>query len=206
MHSWRPSCRVDACGRFVRSHFSHWCERHRQSLRRHGHAEQKRVPKGELVPYVREVRRVLRGRETTRLVNYLNNLRACLLDHAVDASGSRNRWTRLAANEIGRALEQTDILDCTVTLAAVWLLAERQPRRFVNRRSFEFVLVRHFRAHAETAWGSYWDDRQSRPKKVYRDLRPIVIEHMAAVLVESFSPLVSRILRTVNETHQSDEW
>ena len=72
------------------------------------------------------------------------------------------------------------------TALAMFILQDQHPRRFTSDDAFDFQLVRRVLRLAPTNAGTYWDHKDNRPKKVYRDVPPRVMKALAAPLKEAF--------------------
>jgi hypothetical protein len=66
------------------------------------------------------------------------------------------------------------------------VMREEQPRRFRSDRAFDFQLARRVRALADANAGTYYDKETGKVKRVYRDVLPGTLEHLAAPLKEAF--------------------
>jgi hypothetical protein len=69
----------------------------------------------------------------------------------------------------------------------MFIFQEQQPRRFSSDAAFDFQLVRRVLRLAPANAGTYWDHKESRSRKVYRDVPPRVIRTLAVPLKESCS-------------------
>ncbi len=106
-----------------------------------------------------------------------------LLELAKDThGGSVFRHQRKALEELSRLKTDADPDVITEVALAMYLLQEDQPRIFKSDTAFDFQLVRRIRTLADTNAGEYWDNKEQRTKRVYRDLPPRVVTTMAEYL------------------------
>ena len=68
----------------------------------------------------------------------------------------------------------------------MFIMQDQRPTRFKTDAAFDFQLVRRVRGLAESSVGSYWDQKEQRSKKVYRDIPPRVMQAMAQPLKVAF--------------------
>ena len=181
-----PNCSEGTAG------FSTLCDSHKQAQRRHGEATQTGVTVHQLRPYVtrvtaRQARNVdsqawdiLRARwaacvnEARREVE-VAHAGATFVRHRVDAARQ--------VVHLGDAVSADEVMQ---TALAMFLYSEDQPRRFKSDRAFDFQLARRVRGLSTQNAGSYWDDKEKRTKRVYKDMPPRVVEVFAGSLKEAF--------------------
>lgn len=179
-------CTTEAAG------FSALCDHHKQIQRRHGHPEQAGITAHRLKPYVRRV-------EARRTKNRDNNawpLLEARWDAIVsDAQETLAMWERglaMARPAVQAAHQLVAMSGCVTpssvvsTAMAIFLMRDAEPRAFASDRAVDFQLVRRVRALAPVNAGSYWDNKERRTKKVYRDLPPRVTEALGQRLREAF--------------------
>ena len=68
----------------------------------------------------------------------------------------------------------------------MYLMQDQRSRGFVSDEAFDFQMVRRVRGLTDTNAGSYWDHREQRARRVYRDIPPRVTQAMAFILKEAF--------------------
>src|SRR5205807_4003138 len=107
---------------------------------------------------------------------------------------SSNRFVSQASHEIEKVLTATAPLACGVTLAAVALLQAHVPGYFSDDRTFDFALVRAFRAQGSLAYGSTWDNKEGRTRLWYRVWPERSTAYAAMLLKECYVPFMSAIL------------
>lgn len=105
-----------------------------------------------------------------------------------------NRHVVLAHSEVLKVAQNVDALDSGVTLAALYLLAERTPRRIVSDEGMAGQLVRVYRLQQGLAIGVTWDDRKNRETRWYRPLPKDTTRLMGATLREAYSPWLVHVL------------
>lgn len=184
-------CAVPSCGAAAAGH-STLCERHKRTQRRHGHPEQLGITVHDLKPY--------RMRVAARQAKNPNNPAWSLLQQRwqtlVDSSMETTTAYQRGAVSIGyivKAAEQVQRVAAAVsagvvleTTLAMYLLREERPARFQSDRAFAFELARRVRGLTDCNAGTYWDAKTGKAKRVYRDLTPKVMEHLAAQLAATF--------------------
>src|SRR6266699_3391698 len=174
-HSTR-TCVTPRCGRPVRSVFAAYCTRCRRANQRTGAAFQKAVK-------LRNAERIGAG---------LRTIHAALL--AATEQESSNRYVIKASDEIAKVLKETAPLACGLTIAAVALLQAHNPRYFATDKTFDFALVRAFRAQGSLAYGSAWDHEEHRARLWYRVWPERSTAYAAMLLKEFYAPFVAAIL------------
>jgi hypothetical protein len=151
------------------------------------------VRKSDLKFYVARIKRLIKRRNIEKIEYGVRTLHAALL--AATREASANRFIFQASEELQKVLTTVAPLECAVTVAAVALLQEYNPRYFVNDRAFDFALVRAFRAQGSLAYGSTWDHREQRMRLWYRPLSPRSTAYAAMFLKECYSPFINAIRR-----------
>lgn len=176
------SCKCEAVG------YSNLCDRHKRVKRRHGHPDQKGITVADLKTYQKRVK--------ARMVKNKDSNAWGIL---------RERWSRVTSLAQGsqvpssifkhqrKALEEISKLGTSIypeavieVVLAMYLMQEEEPRRFKSDRAFDFQLVRRVRGLADINAGQYWDQKQQRTKRVYRDLPPTVTVTIAEYLKTAF--------------------
>jgi hypothetical protein len=184
-------CSVPGCGKPTSGYSKH-CSHHRQSLRRHGAETQDGVTVHELRPFIKRVAAryaknpsseawvILRHRWETLAAQARSTLDKYL------AGTPASRTTIEAADQIRAVADNVSPDEVVHTALALYLMQDEQPRRFRTDRGFSFQLVRRIRGLTAINAGAYWDQKANRPKRVYRDLPPRVVETLAGWLTEAF--------------------
>lgn len=185
------TCRAPDCHEAVQG-YSHYCENHKKTTRRHGAPTQHGVTVHELKPYMALVdARKAKNPESeawtilsARWEAVLGNAQGVLQRHAEGRAGVR--WERLAAHHlvtIGRDVEPWAVVKTTIDM---YLMQDQRPTRFASDAAFDHQLVRRVRGLTDTNAGTYWDNEEQRSKRVYRDIPPRVIQAMAQPLKAAF--------------------
>jgi len=182
-HSTR-TCATPRCGRPVRSVFAAYCTRCRRANQRTGAAFQKAVRKSDLKPFVTRAKKLVKLRNAERIEAGLRTIHAALL--AATEQESSNRYVIKASDEIAKVLKETAPLACGLTIAAVALLQAH--------KTFDFALVRAFRAQSSLAFGSAWDHEEQRARLYYRVWPERSTAYAAMLLKEFYAPFVAAIL------------
>lgn len=181
-----PGCTAAATG------FSNLCVHHKQALRRHGDALQTTVTVHELRPYVARVRARQAKNKGSELWDILEARWEAVVGHSRGvierfASGAPSiRHERMAAQQVTALAGAVPAEKVVQTALAMFLMAQDRPTRFASDRAFRFELVRRVRGLSDVNAGTYWDHKEGRSKRVYRDLPPRVVEVLGAWLAEAF--------------------
>ncbi len=201
-------CEVPGCGRPARYNpwawrrkNSRWCERCRRLVRKWGDPRQPVLLIKTVRPLIHEVQDVIKRDATGKLEAVATQLCLNLRDHVEEVVTDLDRgrpipnWTARAARVLLEILTEKSPVECASAAAALFLLREREPRRFVSDDGWRHTFVRTWRkALSKTAFGSYWDHRRQRALPMYRELPLHVVQNMAALLLTTFAPLGSRIV------------
>lgn len=200
-NTWNRRCEVPGCTHPARSNLARYCESHRQRWRRHGAPTQATIDKNDLNPFVRRARELLKRDTSGQVTAYLVQLHRRMTDYAAgilsDYARGRpmNRYSVHAAKELREVLDNTDPVECALTVAGMLLMLEHDPRRFRTDRGFTFQLVRRFRGQTDTAIVRYSDHRTGASKTVYRDLPVKVVETLGANLREGYARFVMHVVQ-----------
>lgn len=96
------------------------------------------------------------------------------------------RVERLAAHHLEKVGQEVEAWSVVKTALAMFIMQEQRPARFSTDTAFDFQLVRRVRGLADSSAGAYWDHKEQRSKKVYRDIPPRVMQAMAQPLKMAF--------------------
>lgn len=174
------------------SGYSTLCRQHKQAQRRHGSPTQRGVTSQELRPYVslvdaRKVKNpnsdawsILQGRWGV----VVDAARATLQRYAEGQASQRTAIQ--ASHHIRNLADNVNPWEVISTAIAMFILQDQHPRRFTSDTAFDFQLVRRVLRLAPTNAGTYWDSKENRSRKVYRDVPPRVIRTLALPLKEAF--------------------
>jgi hypothetical protein len=203
-----PTCDRPARGNvFATSGFSTYCERCRQRARRHGDPRQAPLRKPEVSKYSKRIERLLKKRGSwERIETYLRETASLLADvvqdpeytHPLAADGKCgiwvNRWRQRARDEVLKVLGDADAVQSGIMVAAVFLLRDLEPRRFVTDRAFESQLVRLWRSQTRLSFGSFYNVKTDKTVSTYRDLPPKVVAEIALLLVATFTRFAGNVV------------
>lgn len=184
-------CRAPGCQGIAHG-YSPYCPNHKQALRRHGAPMQDGVTTQELRPYLALVEARKGNNPTSEAWSILTARWDVVQDHAKAtiqkfAEGlAGGRVQRLAAHHLGKVGQEVEAWSVVKTALAMFILQEERPSRFSTDTAFDFQLVRRVRGLAESNAGQYWDHKEQRSKKVYRDIPPRVMQAMAQPLEMAF--------------------
>lgn len=181
-----PSCQGEAAG------FSDLCHQHKQVQRRHGAPDQEGTTVHDLKPYVaRVVARQVKNSDNDAWTILRARWGAAVADagraiEEAQAGAVHVRHEVQAAVQIQHLGQSVPPDDVVRTALAMYVYREDQPRRFRSDRGFDFQLVRRVRGLSPLNAGSYWDAKEKRSRKVYRDLPPRTVEALAGIISEAF--------------------
>lgn len=184
-------CYVINCGR-PRHGFSQYCQTHKQAQRRHGSPSQSAVSVHELKPFIDRVERRKSKNANSEAWGLMVVRWGVVQDHAQAvlqrlAEGLPGpRTERVAAHHLAVVGHQVEPWRVVRTALAMYLLQDHRPSRFESDTSFDFQLVRRVRGLADSNAGVYWDHREQRSKRVYRDIPPRAVIVMARSLKAAF--------------------
>lgn len=179
------TCRASGCFEHTASRFASYCPRHRSRQRRHGAPDQRAVTKSDLTPFLAIVTARIERNLDSPLWDTLEGRWSALVDHAsrlAEGCGQRVviRHERRAAAEItklGTDVEPRAVVVTALALIVMWMV---DPHRFRSDQGFRAQLVRRVRGLTETNAGTWFDHREGRLRRAYRDLPP----RAAAVIAE----------------------
>lgn len=184
-------CRVHGCPAAAHG-YSTYCQNHKQNTRRHGAPTQEGVTVHELRPYASLVEARKAKNPSSEAWTILTDRWGVVQDHSKATlqrfieGRAGSRVERLAAHHlvtVGRSVEPWVVVK---TALALFMMQEQHPARFASDAAFDSQLVRRVRGLTETNAGAYWDHKEQRSKRVYRDIPPRVIQAMARPLKAAF--------------------
>jgi len=154
-----------------------------------------------LRPIIDEIKRLV-ARDTTGKIEAVatqlhHNLQEYIEQVLSDVERGRlvARWTARGAGELLRSLTETKPLDAACAACALFLLRDRDPRRFVSETGWLHEFCRAWRkCCGKIALGSYWDHRCSRVRPVYKELPLRVAHEIGLLLVTTYAPFASRLI------------
>lgn len=180
-------CQLNGCGEKTAG-YSKLCQRHKQNQHRHGEAQQRAITKAELRPYGVLVEARKAKNPDSEAWRLLSSRWTAVVDGAGVtlqryAEGQvSNRIALRAAHQIVTVASATEPWEVVRTVLAMYLMRDQQPRRFTSDIAFNFQMVRRVRGLAPANAGTYWDPKEGRSRRVYRDVPPRVVAAMAQVL------------------------
>lgn len=194
------TCKVPGCSKPTRSPQGTMCEAHRQRWRRHGDPKQEAIRKQDIAPLMKQVRDTIERDSSGQIEAGLKKLKSLLEAEASSTiaesrSGAMSSYRLKTAHEIQRVLQNTDALTCASGIAAIYLLQERNSRRFASDRGFTFQLVRRFRALTDLNAGTYYNNKTGKVHRVYKDLPAQVTEFLGRTLIERYKTFVAFIIK-----------
>ncbi len=172
--------------------FSTLCNRHKQTMRRHGHPLQTGITAHELRPYLARIKARQERNKGSELWSILEARWKALEGHgksimeAVMGGAAHIRHERLAAQQIGILAGSVPADKAIQTALAMYLMADERPTRFQSDKAFRFELVRRMRGLSEVNAASYWDHKAGKMRKVYRDTPPDAMETLGRWIAEAF--------------------
>ncbi len=181
-----PGCHESTAG------YSTLCRQHKQAQRRHGSPTQLAITAHELRPYLA----LVEARRARNPDSEAWGILEARWGVVVDASkGTLQRYEEghvsqriavQAAHHLRNVAQSTEAWEVIRTILAMFILRDQQPRRFTSDEAFDFQLVRRVLRLAPVNAGAYWDHREGRARKVYRDVPPRVIKALAEPLKQAF--------------------
>jgi hypothetical protein len=192
---------------------SPYCARHRRTLDRQGHPQQRPVTLQHLAPYLKRVKARIKGNRESEAWAILQQRWTTIADHAREVLRKRDAGLPFVTYEAraAAALLAVDAavqpLEVVTVIMAVYLLGAFEPRRFASERSFRFVLVRRVRRLAPAAVGSYWNQKTQRVTAVYREAPPRATECMGNWLADVFAAAGAQLaaLERAADEHRANE-
>jgi hypothetical protein len=185
------TCAVPGCSEST-SGYSTLCHQHKQAQRRHGSPTQLGVTSLELSPYVALVDARKAKNPNSEAWSILQGRWGVLVDAArstlkrYDEGQVSPLAAVRASDHICNVADNVAPWEVISTAIAMFILQEQQPRRFTSDAAFDFQLVRRVLRLAPSNAGTYWDHKENRSRKVYRDVPPRVIKTLAVPLKEAF--------------------
>lgn len=185
-------CSAPGCGVRTTSRFSSYCSAHKARLRRHGAPDQEAITKSHLAPYAAVVRaRIEKNRQNTlweqlerRWEILLNHARSVIANRQSGRAGSRHEY--VAALELLKLEGAVPAQDVIVTVLAMFVMLELEPRRFRSDPAFRAQLVRRVRGLTDMNAGEWHDHKTGKIKRAYRDLPPRSIKVLGQWLADTF--------------------
>jgi hypothetical protein len=136
---------------------------------------QEAISTRDLAPFLKVVALRIEKNQQSPLWLKLEERWALLIDHAKRLVAASQRTAtikheRRAAQELIKLAEQVEAQEVIQTALAMFIIQDQRPRDFRSDDAFRFQLVRRVRALTDVNVGTWWDDKNKRVKRVYRDL------------------------------------
>ncbi len=197
-----PTCLTVGCGRIARRGriaYGGWCERCRQRWRARGAVNQVPIRKPEVEKYVKRIQRLLKGGNLDKIETFLREQHS-LLTECVTTLGAMpgifgTARRERTVNEMLRVLKAVDPVRSGLTVAALFLMRDQEPRRFFNDQAFRFQTVRLWRSQTRLSYGSWYNEKTDRTVSTYKPLPPRVIEAIAGLLIQAYSKFAAYCIR-----------
>jgi len=197
-----PGCQQRSTGR------SHYCSAHRHRNGRHGHPLQETITAHRLKPYVQLVRGWVARHPQANLWNLLEGAWRADVDHAramlaeYRAGRPSLRHEVQAADDLVKVAEDAPARRIVETLVAMSVMQVMETRAFKSDRAYWHQCARRFRGLSDVHVGSYWDNKQGRVKRVYRDPKPKAGEALGRMLMQSLGTVGHKIVASEEAEHQ----
>jgi hypothetical protein len=168
------TCRVPRCGHPAASAYSHYCRRHKSTLRRQGATQQTSIRKSELRPYLKAVSDRVARNPDSPLWPELERIWDGIASDARATSERRvgNRYERSAAREVLNIAADAAPHDIVRTALAMFIMWRDKPGRFSTDAAFRMQLARRVRALSSRHRGSVYDHSTGRQRPIYREMTP----------------------------------
>ncbi|MET4273311.1 MULTISPECIES: hypothetical protein [unclassified Bradyrhizobium] len=189
----KPRCRVNGCAN-TRAGHSLLCSKHRSRKRRHGHEEQRTISKGDLKPFIEKVQARIAKQPDAKLWSVLDQ-RWDIVTAKWRAELPKTiiRYVRAGMKELVRLSNTVSGREVAVTVIAMYLLQEYDPRLFKNEMGFRTQLVRRVRGLSSTSFSNWSGASDGRERRAMKELEPRTAEYLSGLLVELFGVAGVRI-------------
>jgi len=191
-----PGCRSRATGH------SRYCNSHRSRRRRHGHPLQQTITAARVQPYVAHVRNWVARQRRQDIWDAMEGAWAAAVERARATlaeyrSGRASlRHEVQACEDIVRVAEATPKRRIVETVVAMAVMLETEPRAFRSDDALRCQVARRFRGLSDVHCGSYWNNREGRVKRVYRDPKPKAGEALGQILMQHLGSAGPQIVRS----------
>lgn len=186
----------------ARNTFSPFCAKHRRHAVRHGDPLQVGIRSSEVAPWRTEVRRLLDTHDTGGKVrNALSVLTRNLKSHcdlAITTAATGRTYVRPqyeAQRTLASALDSAGT-GVGIEVAALFLLSDRDKRRFRSDRAFLHQLARMVQRLASRQREVYPRPGTHQRRMVYREMRPKEAEWIASMAHEGFAKFAAWVVQT----------
>jgi len=171
--------------------YSRYCNSCKARDGRHGDPRQETVTAFRLKPYIQSVRGwVARQRQDNLWQLFevawrddVDHARAVLAEYRAGRPSFRHEVQ--AADDLVKVSGDVTARTAVETILAIAAMQQWEPRTFRSDRAFWCQAARRFRGLSDVHVGSYWDHKQGRVKRVYRDPKPKAGEALGRMLMRS---------------------
>jgi len=195
------NCQTPGCRRHATGH-GRYCDSHRSRRRRHGHPLQETITAARLKPYVALVRNWVARQRRKDLWQVMEAAWAAAVERA-QATLAEYRSGRAslrhevqACEDIVRVAEAAPKRRIVETVVAMAVMQVMEPRVFRSDDAFWCQLARRFRGLSDVHCGSYWNHKEGRVKRVYRDPKPKAGEALGQILMTHLGTAGPQIVRS----------
>ncbi|MDA9441639.1 hypothetical protein XH98_21640 [Bradyrhizobium sp. CCBAU 51745] len=200
----KPRCRVNGCAN-PRAGHSLLCSKHRSRKRRHGHEEQRTISKGDLKPFIEKVQARIAKRPDAKLWAVLDQRWDIVTTKwRAELPTTLYRYVRAGMKELLRLADTVSGRDVAVTVIAMYLLQDYDPRLFKDEAGFRTQLVRRVRTLSSTSFSHWSGASDGRERRAMKELEPRTAEYLSGLLVELFGPAGVRVAQ-VEKREEEDQ-
>jgi hypothetical protein len=193
-------CRTPGCSGVARSNIAAYCEKCRKRVRASGDAQQITLRKPELRPYIEAARAAVSRGNAPLIRSSLEQIATFLRNHcqryldAYHRGTPSNRHMVAACGEILKVTRTAEPEEIALTVAALYLMQERAPRRFPSDAGFDGQLVRQVRSLHGIAMGRTVTLATGKDRNWYRTLSIQTTQFIAAYLKEAYAEFVGHVM------------
>ncbi|MCK7494271.1 MAG: hypothetical protein MZW92_26025 [Comamonadaceae bacterium] len=178
-HCPAPGCSAPS------SAFSPLCATHQRTQARHGHYAQTALLLQQAPSPIASIRKRRKANPSSPAWALLGSRWSAIVSSAervladYEAGKVTRKADRLAAEQVRTVSRRDPGGHLPELVLAALVFARKQPHRFKSDRAIDFQLVRRVRGLAPVNAGSYWNQKERRVKRVYRDPCPQAVETLA---------------------------
>lgn len=189
----KPRCRVNGCAN-ARAGHSLLCSKHRARKRRHGHEEQRTISKGDLKPFIEKVQARITKQPDAKLWSVLDRRWDVVTTKwRAELPTTIYRYVRAGMKELVRLADTVSGREVAVTIIAMYLLQDHDPRLFKNEAGFRTQLARRVRGLSSTSFSHWSGAGDGRERRAMKELEPKTVAYLSALLVKLFGPAGVRV-------------
>lgn len=189
----KPRCRVNGCAN-ARAGHSLLCSKHRSRKRRHGHEEQRTISKSDLKPFIEKVQARIAKQPNAKLWSVLDQRWDIVtIKWRAELPSTIYRYARAGMKELVRLADTASGRDVAITVIAMYLLQDYDPRLFKDEAGFRAQLVRRVRTLSSTSFSHWSGASDGRERRAMKELEPRTAEYLSELLVGLFGPAGVRI-------------